>query len=772
MYNRREQSARTINHTQIRSTEFIDILSRRSNIGDVRPVFKRFMPERNTESRSIEEQSIVVNNAIETALKNQIIHMPKLLKVTSIAQNVEKYSSNIKVDNRGAYLIVYIDIRICFIVILWRLNRIYLQIYFYIRKPHHNKPKVFYKPVKNGRIYFRAIKILLKLIYKVFDKKKFNFIHLNMFKTVHCVLFLIFVQASMSKINSGLHLKAYQDNMTCIFDNKKHVLQCYNQPDFSLTMQYDLLKSTKINIDRNLKICNNLNGANCVMVQKDRTIICRATKLMLINNRFLTEGFVYYINQNICNIKNANVCCFSVQIIHNPSFFECNNIIEVNNVNYSSKHDSASKNDQNINGFCKMSENINIYISKHTIGGFYDVNLSFQSKSLIFKKLCKSEILHFFSSLKKFLIRDILTNYNKMPLKNFEALARYYAVQITKNIDQKFMPCYSIQNQAHVKILNFRKIYKDSTRSLMVLKPTNMQKERTVKNTVCGGDKIIKLDFVVYRKESIIVNLQYVERIKRLIDFKKYLLPLKSVAYANLSEPLRKDFAIYCCKRIKKMNGGGFFKRLWRKVNYALMPKTEDYYQEPKKIGKSIYDLAEYCAHLAPRMMALFRKMNETEIIQKFAKYIQHDIEFDFDYLLVYHSSAVFIEFFRMCLDGLVPSCLATTILYFREKDILFDLSNEKTRLFWKLLPFTISGEKRKLLKILLEMWEEMEYAHEICHYQPLEIAEMFCPAILPKRLLKKIGDSVDRIKFVDAMFHLNYDLVDTDVYLDYAEIN
>ncbi|KAM0687592.1 hypothetical protein COBT_001165 [Conglomerata obtusa] len=770
MYNRREQDARFINHTQIRSTEFIDILTSRSNIGDLKPVFKRFMSERNTIIENIEDQSSMAINPNEIVLNHQNPPALKLSKVISIIQNVKGYSCCITMQNSGIYLIVFIENKIYIIVILWRLNVICLNIYFEIIIPHEKNQNLYYNCVENGKIYFKALNVLLKFIRTFFNQKEFTYMHLNMIKMVHFILIMIYLQACLPGINSKSCLDL-NNNFKCIAYDKKQVYKSEKNDELCSKMHKILVLANDIGVKCKSNFCNKFTSIDCIIVQDYCNRLSEASKLNLKIGKYEIRKFVCCTNQRFFNVENAIKPYNYVTLMHKYNSFVNKHENEINVVRYSFEYDGICHNDEHFDFLVYMPVDLDIIITKHITRSSFDIHISYNIKFFLIENLCKSEILQFLRSLNVFVnIKNVNYNIRLVSLKKYNELLEYQINQFNNRTNKNHMSYLPIEIRPKILSTRFENIYKDDKKSLLTLGYLNVQKEKALKNMVCRGNKLIKLDYVIYTKESIIVNLQYVERIQRLIKFKKHLLPLRSVAYANLSEPLRKDFAIYCCKRIKKMNGGGFFKRLWRKVNYAIMPKTENYYQEQKKIGKSIYDLAEYCAHLAPRMMALFRKMNETEIIQKFAKYIQNDIKFDFDYLLVYHSSAVFIEFFRMCLDGLVPSCLATTILYFREKGILFDLSHEKTRLFWKLLPFTISGEKRKLLKILLEMWEEMEYAYEICHYQPLEIAEMFCPAILPKRLLKKIGDSSDRIKFVDAMFHLNYDLIDTDVYLDYSD--
>ncbi|KAM0685292.1 hypothetical protein COBT_003499, partial [Conglomerata obtusa] len=257
-------------------------------------------------------------------------------------------------------------------------------------------------------------------------------------------------------------------------------------------------------------------------------------------------------------------------------------------------------------------------------------------------------------------------------------------------------------------------------------------------------------------------------RIESMIELRKKLEPRGFVKYVFIPESLRKHFAMYCCKRIKKMNGGGIFRRIWRKVHKTVIPKTINYYQKPKKIGTVIYKLATYCSELAPRMMRIFRKVPSHSVVTKIAKDMQNDIPYNFEDLAIYHNSMIFIDYFRNCLDGLLPPCLATTICYLEKKNKLYDFKNTQTVQFWKLLPFTMSGEERDLFIVILNMWTEMEYSSHITYYRFRELSKVFSPAILPIRLLKKLKKNSDQAKFVEYMFHLNYEKIDTEIYKEF----
>ncbi|KAM0687734.1 hypothetical protein COBT_001023 [Conglomerata obtusa] len=124
-----------------------------------------------------------------------------------------------------------------------------------------------------------------------------------------------------------------------------------------------------------------------------------------------------------------------------------------------------------------------------------------------------------------------------------------------------------------------------------------------------------------------------------------------------------------------------------------------------------------------------------------------------------------FINELETCMDGIFPPYIIDTIKYLTAKNILFDLSCETVKMFWKCLPFTICGERRDLLLNFLKFWKVFN-ATEFMNYDGFLIyVDMFGQSILPQSLVNNKNFTENIIEFLIHILCLDYKHLDSDLF-------
>ncbi|KAM0687126.1 hypothetical protein COBT_001642 [Conglomerata obtusa] len=770
MNNHREHSTRLHTYTHIQSKEYLDMIAGNFDAATVRPVFRRFIRRNENNLFDSDGGNVTLASPVSRQTPN-IAENPGLIENAKVFRIEKEILSDINyIDNVNFFVLSRYEIYIAFLGSL-SSNLCCMVSY---KMNLYSKHK---QDIKNT-----LLRSLCIVNCNSISKKFTCTIPTNLFQQTYI---------SQKGLNSRYRIIKLFILLLMIYNIRLCAAQENQQNVFQKTVGFSsniMICITCLDVDK--PFLNNTFKADFILGYFNGNKIIRSSsnsqkyasgntsKLMSSNIQkgLFSDLFIVCYDHNCADYWNIR-SVFGVKKLANISYDVCNDTI-CNRITYAlaPAHTNTLINitGHDYNDFCitrrieaTVFRNLIFITRKRQLDRFAKAGNNYVKEINTFKN-CKTVLSLPFQNtgIKKNLVPYPIMLFKsvKMELHKNQLLIQTfgdYKVDI-KNIkvDLDYKNVNLFLGKDH------HKITKNNVKT-KICNSFSSQKERTDQVVLYEQPKYTP-HFVIYLKEEIIVKLKYDERRQNIIDLKAKLKPKDYMPYTTLPEPIRGDFAVFCCEKIMKMNGGCLLKRIWRKIS-KLVIRNEDWYLKPMRISAYIYHLADYCSDHAPYLFHFFRVISDKEIVIKLAEDMQNGRCHDFDDLAIFHNSSIFLEFFRTCLDGLLPSCLASTVYYLMKNKDLYDLEDESILYFWQLLPFTISGEKRKLLKVLIKLWDDMEYAHEETYYEPGEIAELFGPAILPKKLLKKVKKIHKPMRFVDMMFHLEYDLIERKIINEYV---
>ncbi|KAM0676293.1 Rho GTPase-activating protein 1 [Gurleya vavrai] len=257
--------------------------------------------------------------------------------------------------------------------------------------------------------------------------------------------------------------------------------------------------------------------------------------------------------------------------------------------------------------------------------------------------------------------------------------------------------------------------------------------------------------------------------LKKDIELKMEILKEKSkkddfIEAKKFLEGREKEFAIFCCKELRKLKKCKSFKKIIKKLKSFCYSKPDEYYFNTKNVSSRVYDLISYLEENALSTEGIFRLTTDKKIYTEIPKLLANDKFFNFKDFSIEQNACILKGYIRDVLNGLFPACVSEVIVEISQEHDIFNVKDEIVKRLWQYLPFTCSSEERNLLQRLFQLWEKIDSNKKLNKMNICNLAICFGPSLFPANIVSNIYQAKEPANLALMLYCLDLDKIDPEI--------
>ncbi|KAM0676292.1 hypothetical protein GVAV_000255 [Gurleya vavrai] len=205
--------------------------------------------------------------------------------------------------------------------------------------------------------------------------------------------------------------------------------------------------------------------------------------------------------------------------------------------------------------------------------------------------------------------------------------------------------------------------------------------EKSTKKEFETEENVRKNDIKTELKVEKIAAAEQKFFLKKDIELKMEILKEKSkkddfIEAKKFLEGREKEFAIFCCKELRKLKKCRRFRRIIKKLKSFCYSKPDEYYFNAKNVNSRVYKLISYLEEKALSTEGIFRSTTDKKIYTEIPKLLANDKFLNFKDFSIEQNACIIKGYIRDVLNGLFPSCVSEVIVEISSEHDIFDLKD------------------------------------------------------------------------------------------------